>query len=430
MGVFISVGVIFVMFFEKDMRLMEIIKFAKAIIKRNNKIYRNMFLFVAVWSVLFFCMNFVLGKSEDILILIMVILYFFSFAIFFGVGKIIYNSIYYENYSENYNIKDIINYVKKRYFIALLNMMKTGVAISVIAFIMIWLPVEFLMDNETFIGDVSLLTWIAITSFVAIVVFIYYVMEITLNNNVRAARSEVISIFKIKKLKAFSTVIPLSLFTGLLYSVASAVVAIITSNINSFFTPIGVTSTSATMMTNATGPIIFVYCIFLIGFCAITLYVLVLWIIKYYNMKNVIIYKLTNDKNNINSVEHKETKTIINNNKNVGNVGVNAIETTVSMKNSIDMKSPLDNEIIVATTSDVDIKSTSDIVNDVSVDEVVKQERKPKISSSELKKEKIKAKQEEKQEEKRNSNNESNIVGEDSMWGMTVSIEDSIIGRD
>lgn len=371
-------GGVFVMFYERDMKLGEIIKFTGSVIKNNKKIYMNIFLLYAVWNLFTFGISFVLPETGFLSGVTNFILYIISFVMFLGIRKIIYGSLYDENYSENYDRQDIISFLKERWLKATFATIFVWLCIALLAGLIMAFPLGIIIIDAAagnisfgFLMSVILLVIIVFTMFI---IFMYYVLEINLNNNMNMAHAEVMSLFKIKKIKALTTSIPLVLFTSFMGFVSIMVMGLVCYGVGY---GLGVTGNidesalTAEGIMEAFGPVItFMVAVFLMVFCIIALYAQALWITKYYNMKNAIVYEINNGQNIGNSVEDHEIKLEDNDNKEIERVDVIKTEN-------------VNNEII----------------------------------------------EEKEVEEKENINTNEEVVNESSMWGDSVNIEDSIIGE-
>lgn len=358
------------MFYERDMKLGEIIKFTKGVIKRNKGIYVNLFLVYMVWNVITSIITYALPETGGLNFFVTIIIYIISFCVMLGVRKTIYESIYDENYSENFDKNDIIEFVKERWGKAIVGLTGIGIGIYFLAMIITIVPIWFII-YDVMEGGFSFLSFIALLitffiMYVGFVIFMYYTLEYSLNKDTKMASAEVKSVLKIKGIKGFWTVLPIGLFNLILY-------------LGWFFILFGVSLVlvymeSELMIGDSNISLMIVTIIASIIMCFINIFVQSLWIVKYYNMKNAIVHNINGGKSNTEDVEDNEISAEVN-----------------------DVK------------EDVVSSEASDEVNDVKEDVVSNVEQK---------------------EEKENSDDKSDIVGESSMWGSSASIEDSIVGSD
>lgn len=310
------------MFYERDMKLGEIINFTRAVVKRNKKIYANMFLIYAAWNLLNVCVMFALPDMGLFSDFITIVLYIISFCIFLGLSKTIYGSIYDENYSENHDRESVINYVKERWLKAFAAIILVWLVGSVVVGVVLSIPMtiiifDFAAGAFSFGAVISAICIIIIT-YVFTVIIMYYLFEISLNNDIKMVNAEVVSILKIKKANSLLNLLPLSLFSVLIYIIWFVVVYgsgyLVGKSIGTDIT------------TSETG--IFIFVLTVVGvvlLCLVNLFIQSLWLTKYYNMKNAIVYELNGGKHS-DYDNYDEINSDVDDNKEVENEIIETVE--------------------------------------------------------------------------------------------------------
>lgn len=276
------------MFYKRDMKLWEIIKFTTGVIKRNKRIYINLFLMYMVWNVINSAIRYALPEKGALNFFVTMFTYIISFCVMMGVRRTIYESIYDESYSDDFDKDDIIKFVKERWLKAIIATTVVGFVISLLTMLSAGLPMAFIIfdvvDNGFSFRAILGLILVLSIMYMAFVIFTYYTLEFSINNNIETANSEVISVVKIKGAKSFLTVLPLGIFSILLY------LGWIFMLFGAFISGYNVMSELTIGNSNVLGLILDIITVAIISF--INVYMQALWIVKYYNMKNAIVNKI------------------------------------------------------------------------------------------------------------------------------------------